>query len=727
MLGLIGAVAIGSLTYFNDAIMKQTALVGHQLPTSVFGGLILFLLVFNPLVFALRRKPALTGSELAVILVITLAACAVPGRGMMQTFTSTLVMPYHLQHSYTGMDGTVDVTPERMLVDLDFVHITYMPDQADPQTIINGKVLESTDTHLVVRDSQGLVHDILRDDVIRIDQDPGANVVVNGFVQGIAPGPGRHIALGDVPWYAWSRTLWFWLPLLLTLWVMLIGCALVVHRQWSEHEQLPYPIATFANALLPDGQGVWPAIFKRNLFWVGAIIVFLLHANNYAATWFPDAMVAAPRRFNLEFLTHLSDMLAAPYYGGIDAVQGVFHPPIYFTAIAFAFLIASDVSLAVAIGPYLFALVIAFFYARGTPISIGGHLTPKVGHLMTFGGYVGMFAVIAYTGRQYFKQLAAGAVGARLIAPAQRAAVWAARVAVLAGALMVIQLVAIGLDWFLATLFAVGLVVLFVVMARILAETGIFFLMPWWGPGIVMIGLLGATAVGPQTQIILLLITVVMIYPQATESIILFMTNALKLLDVRQIPYGRATLWCVGALLIAVVIALPLTLYFQYDRGVNSDDAQTWRVPRHAYLPVMRSQLRLASQGQLETANRVSGLQRLVHVTVRPDLWAAMGVGLVLVLACSAARLRWPGWPVHPVMFLIWTTAPGRWFCASFMVGWLIKRLVVRFGGTRAYQLCKPLMFGVIAGEMLAGVLTMLIGAAYYLITGQPPPKFSIF
>ena len=78
-------------------------------------------------------------------------------------------------------------------------------------------------------------------------------------------------------------------------------------------------------------------------------------------------------------------------------------------------------------------------------------------------------------------------------------------------------------------------------------------------------------------------------------------------------------------------------------------------------------------------------------------------------------------------MFLIWTTAPGRWFCASFLVGWLIKRLVVRFGGTRAYQLCKPLMFGVIAGEMLAGVLTMLIGAAYYLITGQPPPKFSIF
>ena len=99
---------------------------------------------------------------------------------------------------------------------------------------------------------------------------------------------------------------------------------------------------------------------------------------------------------------------------------------------------------------------------------------------------------------------------------------------------------------------------------------------------------------------------------------------------------------------------------------------------------------------------------------------------MTLVLLCSAGRLRFPWWPVHPVMFLVWNSYPGRTFGASFLVGWFVKSMVVKYGGARVYQRLKPLMFGLIAGEMLGGVVPIIIGLLYHLVTGDLPKVFSI-
>ena len=88
-------------------------------------------------------------------------------------------------------------------------------------------------------------------------------------MQGLSTGT-EHISLGDVPWYAWVRTLAFWIPLVLSLWVAVVALAVVVHKQWADHEQLPYPIARFAAALMPAEGEARGAIFRNRLFWIGA-------------------------------------------------------------------------------------------------------------------------------------------------------------------------------------------------------------------------------------------------------------------------------------------------------------------------------------------------------------------------------------------------------------------------------------------------------------------------
>ena len=104
----------------------------------------------------------------------------------------------------------------------------------------------------------------------------------------------------------------------------------------------------------------------------------------------------------------------------------------------------------------------------------------------------------------------------------------------------------------------------------------------------------------------------------------------------------------------------------------------------------------------------------------------AFGGGLAAVLAFAAIRLRWPKWPLHPVLFLVWSTWPGRVLAASFLGGWTIKVLVTQYGGASWYQRLKPLMFGLIAGEMLGGLVPIAAGLVYWLATGLPPKSFNI-
>jgi hypothetical protein len=42
------------------------------------------------------------------------------------------------------------------------------------------------------------------------------------------------------------------------------------------------------------------------------------------------------------------------------------------------------------------------------------------------------------------------------------------------------------------------------------------------------------------------------------------------------------------------------------------------------------------------------------------------------------------------------------------------------------YLRLKPLMFGLIAGEMLGGLTPMVVGLVYWLVTGQLPKVFNV-
>jgi hypothetical protein len=89
-------------------------------------------------------------------------------------------------------------------------------------------------------------------------------------------------------------------------------------------------------------------------------------------------------------------------------------------------------------------------------------------------------------------------------------------------------------------------------------------------------------------------------------------------------------------------------------------------------------------------------------------------------------RLRFTWWPLHPLMFVTWASTPLRLMWFSYLIGWLVKQLIMKYGGVNLYNRAKPVMMGLIVGDLFGALVPNLFGAAYYLITNEQPLQYRI-
>src|SRR5206468_480264 len=79
--------------------------------------------------------------------------------------------------------------------------------------------------------------------------------------------------------------------------------------------------------------------------------------------------------------------------------------------------------------------------------------------------------------------------------------------------------------------------------------------------------------------------------------------------------------------------------------------------------------------------------------------------------ALSILRLRFAGFPFHPLGYAM-TCSYGDLIWGPFLVVWLLKSLVLRWGGMALYRKSIPLMLGLALGHFaVAGILWGLTGA----------------
>jgi hypothetical protein len=674
ILGLLGAVLVAGLGYLNDQVLRLNFLVGNHFPISVFGALIILAGVLNPLLRRLHAGLALRPAELAVTTALVLVACSVPGSSLMRTFTPSLVMPVYYNSVKPGWRNN-DV-------------LGYVPPEMLPA---GGR------------------------------DDPR---VVSAFLTGEGR-PGEPIGLSDVPWYAWRRPLATWVPLIFLAGLCAICMGLIVHHQWARRERLRYPIVDFADAII-TGRAGSRGIFTSWLFWGGLAVTLCLHLVNGSAAWFPGSI-----RIPMQFVIPLDQKY--PALAGVPNMGSLLRPILYPTFVAFAYFIASDVSFSLGVSQVLFVAAAGLLMVAGVDIS-QGHFSGGPFMWERFGAYLAVACLLVYSGRAHYRAVFRRALllprGAAALDPADRATsaqAWAARILIVSVAAMCFMLVRLGLPWPLAVLAVVMLLVMYLILSRINAESGLFHAEPLWEPIGVLLGLFGAYALGLKALAILALFTAVLaIDPRAT--LMPFVVNGLKMSDDMGARPSRTAWAGVFVLAVALAVAVPVVLWANYNFGIqNADEWSVKSVPTDMFDVVSRAATSLRLSGTLDASGGLGPLERIASISPDPRFFWFGGAGIVGVVALGCLRMRLPWWPLHPIVFLVAGTWTMEQYSHSFLLGWLIKAVVTRLGGAGRYRGGKLFMIGIVAGDLLGGLLFMVIGAVYYWLTGLYPEKYFVF
>lgn len=671
IIGLAGAMFIAGFGYINDQVFGfESFTSGHLLPIIVLGLLFLTMIVLNPILFRARKSWLLRPAEMTLVVVLMMASCSIPVGGLMSTFTQILVMPFHWDRVNPGWQAhnLLDYAPRQALVD-------------------------NTD------------HD----------------GVVTAFITGARESTGKRPLteritkpLTQVPWASWKPPMMTWLPMIFLTAIASASLALVVHRQWSTHECLSYPIADFTASLLQRDEGrKLPDVLCNRLFWTGFGVIFLIRLNNAAHVWYPEYMIPIKLTYSFRpFGVIWPSIYKAPFGANLLVLR------LFPIVIAFAFFLSSEISLTLGLTQPLWALLaipmVTMGVTLGTQYGKGGWAGWQ-----RAGSYIALTLMLLYTGRQYYRETLVRALAVWRRKLPEEANIWACRVCVISTLLLIGLTMGLGLE----LPFSVGTILLmlmtFLIVSRISAETGLFWIHPRWQPYGALLGLFGCCAMKPEAIIISALVCMVLCINQG-EALMPYLCNGLKLCEKVKLDLPKVTGITLGMYVAGVLLAVVVVLAASYD--VGTPIGYTWsykRIPTMPFRNVEPEVLQLKATGLFETAENLPWHKRLTYIQPKKNfLWAA-GFGFVAVIVFSILRLRLPWWPLHPMLFLLWATWPMIVISHSFLLGWAIKKAVVRFGGSSAVKKLKPLMVGIIAGEIAGAFFCMLAGIIYYICTGE--------
>ena len=668
---------------FHDNYCYSTGplMIGCHLPGGALAYLVLVGLVWNGLAGRISKRLALGPGELAVVLCATFVACFPPTSGLFRYATRLIMLPwYHLP-------GKPDWAAHGLL---DFLPRGFFPWPGPEAAAAAPGSPESI----------------------------AYQRVYQGYFTGLASGTAL-LPWTEVPYRAWLGALLRWGPLVFLFALSSIALQFVVHRQWSDHEQLGFPVAQVAGSFCAraDGRPGVPDIFRSRLFWYGFTPVFLYYLLDFLGAKIPTAF---PRMYTV------FPSLKAWWVPMHEAFPALTHTSGYFwsvcgqsllfTIVGASYFVSAEISFTMGISMIAtVAFALGYYYAVGKPLP-AGQLSVSCG-----GAYVGYTAMLLWTGRTYFGRLFARAFGRRMpLTGEDGASVVAARVFLLAFAGFAGMLRLAGFDWTFAILFAIISQMFMLVLSRILCETGVPFLSFAVHPMSLQETLIGTGAVGTRNLVLgRWLSSLLMQDPR--ECLMPYVATAAKVADARGLRMRRVFWGLVGTVALALCIAFAATLRNHYTTGAMTDSyASGWAVTG-AFGQCATYAQQLVDMGDWALATQGGVVERLRLLHASPPHLRFFVFGLVAVVGVSALRYRFSRFPVHPLLFLVAGSFTSRVCWGSFLLGWFVKTLVVRFGGGRSYQRLKPLFVGLVAGEVVFVGVNVLYNLVYILVMHNGP------
>ncbi len=489
---------------------------------------------------------------------------------------------------------------------------------------------------------------------------------------------------GAVPWATWLGPLVAWGA----LWACVIWCflclATLLRKQWMDNEQLRFPLTALPLALAKDEIEGQP-FFSNPLMWAGAGFAFIVFGINGLAANFPDVPALVT---NLQLGPYLSER---PW----NAVDNTFIS-ISLAAIGFAYFLPADL---------LFSLWFFFILTRlqdaaavqmgGIPTSIGTHDARIWTAFQAAGAYLVLVLSWARIGWPSFKVVLKSAwLGRKKSAHLGDAGndmdeLFSYRAAVTGLILsfggIVLWLALAGMNPWLA-LAQMGIYIFFVavVMSRAVSEAGLLMTETSFLPSHLIALFTPLGSMGPHNAAMMGLTDVV--FTRDMRGILLspFMDVQKMAEEVGLKP--RAMRWpLLGSIALAFGVGCAVFLFLNYKDG---------GLALNAYPKGNASNM----------FNRASAMGSGGGFVADATSYGGFAVGIVVTLRLVWARAQFSWFPFHPLGYAMAPTWALMVWWFPFLVAWIIKSGVLRFGGIETYRKLSPFMLGLILGEFSAAV-----------------------
>ncbi len=619
LIGSLFVALICGITPFNDWILANTPMVGSYLPLCVV--LLFFVLTIgvNGLLHRFAPRRALRGTELAVIMVMSLVACSIPGQGLMRPFLPTLVSPLfygrdypHYWQNFLGM------------------HL--------PTWLFPVKDLATAPSDSNVVDFYGRVQ-------------PGS----------------------AIPYSAWIIPLLGWGIFIAGLMTTLVAIAYLVRVQWAMNERLPFPVAQLELALIeePKPGNFLNDLFRSRVFWLGLGGVFVIQWLAALHLYLPGYFPGIPLGYQL------SDVLSsAPW---------VYLPPyvksatIYFTFVGIAYFIPARTVFSLWA---IYLIVRAYEMFAHQQIEIPREAWDD----QHFGACVVYVGAVVWIGRKHWSTIA-------------RQSPLVGISALIGIGTMLAWLILLGVHLLMALLIVGVILLAQIVVARVVAETGLPFFRSTVTSGQIF-SLFPSSTWSTRDLFFAGVFTINGGYT-TREGLLTFAEHGLRVSDgagVGSRDRSKLAALMAWSLILGFVVCATSSLhcYYTYSAPLTQRE-RTLENPQALQTLPMEEIV-----GPVQSAGRP--FPPKAH---SPALNLSVGVGITLLLQLMTWRFAW--WPFLPVGYLGCNTyyIHAAWF--SLMIGWLVKVLILRFGGATFYQRWRPFFIGLIFGEALAAATVLVV------------------
>lgn len=513
--------------------------------------------------------------------------------------------------------------------------------------------------------------------------------VVNWFYNSI-PRDG-----GEIPWAAWIVPLAAWGVFIIAMLATLIALARIVIDQWMINERLPFPIAQVqADLLMPPRRGrALNPLLRSRAMWITLGLVFAVHSinamNAYQPTYFP--------RIPLGY-----DMTTMFTEGWTDHLRTkIKTSQLSFMVIGVTYFIRTRAA---------FSLWAIFLACSMIDVGVGQYRGGSVGSAawgdQHFGACIAFLLGIAWIGRHQWKQVLLNAVGAGRDS-SYRLSFW---IAVIGIVVMVGWLMVVGVKLWIAILIVAFIVGAHLVVSRVVAETGL----PNYRASINMSHVYNSMDVSAFTAKDMYFSSVFTVLGPVTtrDSMMTFAQQGMAIthrtgVTGERAKIGFAIAW---AVLLGLFVAGASTLWchYNYPTPVSRDIAPQGNNFGAIYLHERDVRNPVLQHAEGRTA-------QFQHNT-----WTHVGIGFVVTALLQVLTLSYASWPLLPVGFVASHGAfiSNTWF--SIFLGWIVKVMLVRFGGASLYQAARPAFIGLIFGEALAAGFWLIINAIVVL-NGHDP------